>query len=197
MGNWRGPIWSIGWSCQALFRRSAKEFCRFPNQKAVAAGSICWRKTYVSPWEWKPRDHKLLVPFFNVNIPWVFSPDLSMQMGFPLDISLYRAPWWVGSTVSKLNKNPYGYKKPQNPSPPPQLNHLYAESDSDSDNDSDQTLFPKFIVLELTEDTPITKLPPFIIEKSLSSLMKPKSKKNQSTISCWLKYQRKLSWISN
>ena len=48
---------------------------------------------------------------------------------------------------------------------------------SDSDNDSDQTLFPKFIVLELTEDTPITKLFLFIIEKTHNSLIKPKSVK--------------------
>ena len=43
---------------------------------------------------------------------------------------------------------------------------------SDSDNDSDQTLFPKFIVLESMEDTPITKLSPFIIEKPLTVLLK-------------------------
>ena len=47
--------------------------------------------------------------------------------------------------------------------------------ESDSDNDSDQTLFPKFTVLESMEDTPIKKLSPFIIEKTLRSLIKPKS----------------------
>ena len=44
------------------------------------------------------------------------------------------------------------------------LKRPHAESDS---NDSDQTLFPKFIVLESMEDTPITKLSSFIIEKPL------------------------------
>ena len=37
-----------------------------------------------------------------------------------------------------------------------------------TDNNSDQTRFPKFIVLESEEDTPITKLSPFIIEKPLA-----------------------------
>ena len=40
--------------------------------------------------------------------------------------------------------------------------------------------FPKFIVLESTEDTPITKVPPFIIEKTLCSLIKPKSVKKMN-----------------
>ena len=44
---------------------------------------------------------------------------------------------------------------------------MHAESDSD--NDSDKPLFPKFIVLESMEDTPITKTSPFIIEKTLKS----------------------------
>ena len=51
----------------------------------------------------------------------------------------------------------------QNPSQKKtKLKHPYAESDSD------QTLFPKFIMLESMEDTPITKLSPFIIEKPFS-----------------------------
>ena len=36
-------------------------------------------------------------------------------------------------------------------------------------------LFPKLVVLELTKDGPITKLSPFITEKILSSMNKPKS----------------------
>ena len=54
----------------------------------------------------------------------------------------------------------------------PKLKRPHAESDSY--NDSGQTLFPKFIMLEAMEDTPITKLSPFIIEKSLNSLIKAK-----------------------
>ena len=68
-------------------------------------------------------------------------------------------------------------KQNQNPSEKtPKLKHPYAESDSD--NDSDQTLFPKFIVLESMEDTPITKLSPFIIEKTHNSFIKAISVKN-------------------
>ena len=67
-------------------------------------------------------------------------------------------------------------KQNQNPSKKlPKLKCLHAESDSD--NDSDQTLFLKFIVLESMEDTPIKKLSPFIIEKTLNSFIKAKSVK--------------------
>ena len=50
-----------------------------------------------------------------------------------------------------------------------------------SDSDADQTLFLKFIVLVPTEDTPIIKLSPSIIEKkkTLSRLIKPKSVKKK------------------
>ena len=93
------------------------------------------------------------------------------------DVSLHRAPWWVGSSVSELSKNPYAYKTKPNPSEKNlKLKSLHAESDSD--NDSDQILFPKFIAVKSTEDAPITKLSLFIIEKTLSSLIKPKSVKN-------------------
>lgn len=40
-----------------------------------------------------------------------------------------------------------------------------AHAESGSDDDSNQTLSPSFIVLESIEDTLITKLSPFIIEK--------------------------------
>ena len=60
------------------------------------------------------------------------SANLPRRMGFPLDISLHRAPWWVGSTVGELGKNPYGYK--------PKLKCPHAEFDSD--NNSDQTFSP-------------------------------------------------------
>ena len=52
-------------------------------------------------------------------------------------------------------------------------------AESDSDNDSDQTLFPKFIMLKSMEDIPITKLSPFIIEKTLNSFIKAKSVKKK------------------
>ena len=68
---------------------------------------------------------------------------------------------------TKQNQNPSGKKT--------KLKRPHTESDSD--NDSDQTLFPKFIMLESMEDTPITKLSPFIIEKPLNSFIKAKSVK--------------------
>ena len=81
----------------------------------------------------------------------------------------------MGSTVSELSKK--DTKQKQNLSEKnPKLKRPHAESDSDID--SDQTLFPKFIALESTEDTPITKLSPFIIEKTINSLIKAKSIKN-------------------
>ena len=68
-------------------------------------------------------------------------------------------------------QTPMDTKQNQNPSEKnPKLKCPHAEFNSN--NDSDQTLFPKFIVLESTEDTPITKLSPFIIEKTLNSFIK-------------------------
>ena len=75
----------------------------------------------------------------------------------------------VNSTKIPMDTN-------QNPSKKtPKLKCPHAESDSD--NDPDQTLFPKFILLESMEDSPITKLSPFIIEKTLNSFIKAKSVK--------------------
>lgn len=50
------------------------------------------------------------------------------------------------------------------------LESLYFETESD--NELDQKLFPRFIVLESIENTPITKLSPFIVEKTMKSLIK-------------------------
>ena len=78
-------------------------------------------------------------------------------------------------------KIPMDTKQNQNPSEKnPKLKRPHAESDSD--NDSDQTLFPKFIMLESMEDTPITKLSPFIIKKTLNSFIKAKSVKKTNLL---------------
>ena len=45
----------------------------------------------------------------------------------------------------------------------------------DSDNDEP---YPRFIILESKEKLPLTKLSPFIIEKSISALIIPKTVKN-------------------
>ena len=38
--------------------------------------------------------------------------------------------------------------------------------------------FPKFIILESIEDTPLTKLSPFLIQKIISTNISPKTVKN-------------------
>ena len=50
-------------------------------------------------------------------------------------------------------------------------------SDSESDTETQSSSFPHFIVLELLEDKPVSKLDPFLIEKTLSGLVKPISVK--------------------
>ena len=94
-------------------------------------------------------------------------------MGFPL-VHFSSLGSVVGGCWKhcELSKNPYGYKtKPKLKQKKNKINRPHAESDSD------QTLFPKFIMLESMEDTPITKLSPSIIEKTLNSLIKAKSVK--------------------
>ena len=46
-------------------------------------------------------------------------------------------------------------------------------SDSESDTETQQSSFPHFIVLESIEDKPMSKLSPFVIEKTLSGLFTP------------------------
>ena len=53
--------------------------------------------------------------------------------------------------------------------------HLY--SDSVSDTETQSSSFPHFIVLESLEDKPVSKLNPFLIEKTISGLVKPISVK--------------------
>ena len=91
-------------------------------------------------------------------------------MAFPLltfpFIGLH-GEWGAQSVKLKI---PYEYRKKTKAK---QISQTHVETYSD--NELDQTLFPKFIVLESTEDTPINKLSPFIIEKILSLVIKPKS----------------------
>ena len=89
-------------------------------------------------------------------------------MSFPLDISLHRVPWgWGAQSVNSLKI--LMDTKPKQKS--------YSQKCLHPETDSNKTLFPEFIVLKSTEDTPLTKLSPFIIEKTLSSMVKPKSVK--------------------
>ena len=50
-------------------------------------------------------------------------------------------------------------------------------SDSESDTETQQSSFPHFIVLESSEDKPMSKLSHFVIEKTLSGLFTPVSVK--------------------
>ena len=85
-------------------------------------------------------------------------------MGFPLSTSPCRAPGWVGSTpaeniiycmaLSKSSKRPH--------------------PDTDSDSETLSLSFPHFVVLESLEDKQLAKLSPFVIEKTISGIVKPK-----------------------
>ena len=50
-------------------------------------------------------------------------------------------------------------------------------SDSESDTETQHSSFPHFIVLESIEDKPMSKLSPFVIEKTFSGLFTPVSVK--------------------
>ena len=88
-------------------------------------------------------------------------------MGYPLSSSPCWAPGWVGSTPDEiilyLMATPKSSKR--------------SYSDSESDTETQQSSFPHFIVLESIEDKPMSKLSPFIIEKTLSGLFTPVSVK--------------------
>ena len=59
------------------------------------------------------------------------------------------------------------------------LKRPYIESDnSDEERLLHEPPFPKFIILESLENTPLTKLSPFLIKKIISSSICPKSVKN-------------------
>ena len=107
-----GPYWTrqaVGeaWSNQSAghvkpsFGGLQKTFVGLQSRKQLLQGQSCWRKSYVSPF----------ISRCVINC----SPDLPRQMGFPLDIFLYRVLWWVGSTVRELSKNPCGYKTKPKP----------------------------------------------------------------------------------
>ena len=142
--------------------------CWSLKQKAVAAGSIMLKTVrlplFVARWVinlgTKTKISQIAGPFPQW-VYWMCSPDLRRWMGLLLDISLHRVLWWVESTVNEFSKNPLWIQTKTQAKK--LLKYLHAESDSN--NDSDQTIFPKFIVLESTEDTLTTKLFPFTYKK--------------------------------
>ena len=59
------------------------------------------------------------------------------------------------------------------------LKQPYLVSDnSNEERIQPEPLFPKFILLESLENTPLTKLSPFLIQKIISTNISPKSVKN-------------------
>ena len=69
-------------------------------------------------------------------------------------------------------------------------------TESDSDNDSDQTLFPKFIMLESTEDTLITSCLPSLLKKTLNSLIKAKSVKKLINNTLLIEVEKNFLWLT-
>ena len=55
----------------------------------------------------------------------------------------------------------------------------HVESETDSETETIPKTFPNFLVLESVEDTPLTSLSPFIIEKVISGITTPKTVKKQ------------------
>lgn len=56
-------------------------------------------------------------------------------------------------------------------------NKIYQDTESDSDIENKEN-FPKFIILEAEDNTPLTKLSPFLIQKIISRKIIPKTVKN-------------------
>ena len=57
------------------------------------------------------------------------------------------------------------------------LKRPYIELDNDKEKIQLELPFPKFIILESIEDTPLTKLSPFLIQKIISTNIGPKTVK--------------------
>ena len=90
-------------------------------------------------------------------------------MGFPLGTSPYGAPRWVGSMFNKTHPTLlWLLLKTQAKRP-----HIECDSDNDVHHYSS-----RFIILESKEKLSLTKTSPFIIEKSISALITPKTVKN-------------------
>ena len=97
----------------------------------------------------------------------VCSPGVAGANGLPPQYISLLGSGWVGSTPDEiilyLMATPKSSKR--------------SYSDSESDTETQQSSFPHFIVLESIEDKPMSKLSPFVIEKTLSGLFTPVSVK--------------------
>ena len=90
-------------------------------------------------------------------------------MGFPLGISPCGTPWWVGSIVNETQTFFMDYEKTTQAKTKKMKRPL---TESESENEMDENFY-QFIVLESIKETPITKLSPFLIQKTIKTHCKP------------------------
>ena len=90
-------------------------------------------------------------------------------MGFPLGTSPCGTLWWVGSIVNETQTFFMDYEKTIQAKTKKMKRPL---TESESENEMDENFY-QFIVLESIEETPITKLSPFLIQKTIETHCKP------------------------
>ena len=90
-------------------------------------------------------------------------------MGFPLGTSPCGTLWWVGSIVNETQTFFMAYENITQAKTKKMKRPL---TESESENEMDENFY-QFIVLESIEETPITKLSPFLIQKTIETHCKP------------------------
>ena len=89
-------------------------------------------------------------------------------MGFPLGTSPCGTPWWVGSMVYETQT----FMAYENTTQAKTKKMKRPLTESESENETDENFY-QFIVLESIEETPITKLSPFLIQKTIETHCQP------------------------
>ena len=84
-------------------------------------------------------------------------------------LHLYGTPWWVGSIVNETQTFFMAYENITQAKTKKMKRPL---TESENENKTDENFY-QFIVLESIEETPITKLSPFLIQKTIETLCKP------------------------
>ena len=92
-------------------------------------------------------------------------------MGFPLGTSLCGTLWWVGSIVNETQTFFMAYENITQ-AKTKKIKRPLLESSSESEHETNENFY-QFIVLESIEETPITKLSPFLIQKTIETHCKP------------------------
>ena len=90
-------------------------------------------------------------------------------MGFPLGTSPCGILWWVGSIV---NETQTFCMADENITQAKTRKKKRPLTESESDHEMDENFY-QFIVLESIEETSITKLSPFLIQKTIEIHCKP------------------------